>query len=137
MKMAVFAAAILTIYGAYAEETVIRTIPPFEQHLNAPFRLFPTQNNFTFIAVNTVVGKVYQVHYGVGEFIPGIIPINEESLVRDDSDAHAGRFTLYETVNMFNFILVDQYAGAFWQVQWSIDDENARLIKRIPLIKNN
>ena len=34
-----------------------------------------------------------------------------------------GRFFLYPTQNMYNFILLDQVDGRTWQVQWSIDKD--------------
>ena len=38
-----------------------------------------------------------------------------------------GRFKLYPTGNMYNFIMVDVIDGRTWQVQWNIDD-NKRLV---------
>lgn len=54
---------------------------------------------------------------------------------RLDSDyfnplAKVGRFKLYPTNNMFNFIMLDVINGKTWQVQWSTDPEN-RIVKRI------
>jgi len=34
-----------------------------------------------------------------------------------------GRFFLYPTQNMYNFILLDQIDGRTWQVQWNIDKD--------------
>jgi len=41
-----------------------------------------------------------------------------------------GRFKLYPTGNIYNFIMVDVIDGRTWQVQWNIDD-NKRLVYRI------
>ena len=41
-----------------------------------------------------------------------------------------GRFFLYPTQNMYNFILLDQVDGRTWQVQWSTE-ESKRLVYRI------
>ena len=41
--------------------------------------------------------------------------------------AQNGRFKLYPTGNMWNFIMVDVIDGRTWQVQWNID-ENKRLV---------
>ncbi|MEI6662551.1 MAG: hypothetical protein WCL01_10525 [Comamonadaceae bacterium] len=46
--------------------------------------------------------------------------------VRPDAVATGGkpgRFTLYPTRNMYNFILLDQDVGRTWQIQWSTDKE--------------
>ena len=37
--------------------------------------------------------------------------------------AQNGRFKLYPTGNMYNFIMVDVIDGRTWQVQWNIDEE--------------
>ena len=50
-----------------------------------------------------------------------------ESLI-NTSIAENGRFTLYPTKNMYNFILLDQVNGKTWQIQWSIDEENRMII---------
>ena len=34
-----------------------------------------------------------------------------------------GRFELYKTQNMYNFILLDTLEGGVWQVQWSIEKD--------------
>lgn len=39
-----------------------------------------------------------------------------------------GRFTLYPTNNIYNFILLDQIDGRMWQVQWSLKEKNRGLI---------
>jgi len=51
-----------------------------------------------------------------------ILPLVEEEEEVND------RFTLYPTENMWTFILLDQYSGKTWQVQWSIEPENRVVI---------
>ena len=41
-----------------------------------------------------------------------------------------GRFFLYPTTNIYNFILLDQIDGRTWQVQWSIEKSD-RMVLRI------
>jgi hypothetical protein len=41
-----------------------------------------------------------------------------------------GRYTLVATLNIFNFVLLDQEDGRAWQVQWSPDSEK-RFIEAI------
>lgn len=43
--------------------------------------------------------------------------------------AKNGRFELYPTGNMYNFIMVDVIDGRTWQVQWNVDEEN-RMVSR-------
>ena len=43
--------------------------------------------------------------------------------------AKNGRFKLYPTGNMYNFIMVDVIRGTTWQVQWNVD-EGKRIVSR-------
>lgn len=59
--------------------------------------------------------------------IVGEIVLNNKTLVSSEA-AENGRFTLYPTKNMYNFILLDQKDGKIWQVQWSVEEENRVVI---------
>ncbi|HEV3218228.1 MAG TPA: hypothetical protein VGZ48_00545 [Candidatus Acidoferrales bacterium] len=39
-----------------------------------------------------------------------------------------GRFTLYPTENIYNFLLLDQIDGRVWQVQWNWDSPAKRFV---------
>ena len=39
-----------------------------------------------------------------------------------------GRFFLYPTTNIYNFILLDQIDGRVWQVQWSIEPKERLVV---------
>ena len=43
--------------------------------------------------------------------------------------AQNGRFKLYPTENMYNFIMVDVIDGRTWQVQWNIDYDKRLCIR--------
>lgn len=90
----------------------------------ARFKLFPTQNMWTFIKLDTQTGQMWQVQYSVnddnGRFE---YDLNPNTLITNDKVVN-GRFELYPTQNIYNFILLDQIDGKSWQVQWSIDEEN-------------
>lgn len=92
------------------------------------FRLFQTNNRWTFLKLDTRNGKITHVQYSTdGNAME--YPLNTEALVIDDL-AKPGRFFLYPTENTYNFLLLDQEDGRVWQVQWNID-ENKRGIWRI------
>ena len=57
----------------------------------------------------------------------GEVILNDNAIVTGDA-AENGRFTLYPTKNMFNFILLDQIDGNMWQVQWSMEDDKRGMI---------
>jgi hypothetical protein len=93
------------------------------------YKLFPTKNYWTFIKLDTRNGKMWQVHFSVAEDGgQGQIPLNEQPLVSPEKEV-AGRFTLYPTENIFNFILSDQIDGNVYQVQWSMEDKNRGMVQ--------
>ena len=56
-------------------------------------------------------------------------PFPLETRLAMSTIAKNGRFKLYPTGNMYNFIMVDVINGRTWQVQWSTK-ENERLVLR-------
>jgi hypothetical protein len=82
------------------------------------YRLFPTQNMWTFIKLNTRNGQMWQVQFDVQGNNRFVTNLNEVSLVMKGKEAD-DRFTLYHTQNMWTFVLLDQLDGRVWQVQWS------------------
>lgn len=101
---------------------------------NSIYQLFPTKNYWTFIKLDTRNGKMWQVHFGVeddtntGELILNSLPIV------DKEEEINGRFTLYPTENMYNFLLLDQISGVVVQVQWSLDAKKRGIVSVIKSI---
>lgn len=95
----------------------------FSTHEHAVYKLFPTQNMWTFIKLNTRNGEMWQVQYDVQGDNRGEVYLNFTPLVFKDKEKN-GRFTLYPTQNMWTFILLDQIDGRMWQVQWSQKAKN-------------
>lgn len=99
-----------------------------KKEVNYPYQLFPTQNNWTFIKLDTRNGRMWQVHFSINnDDAKGEVVLNGLSLVFDDKEEN-GRFTLYPTNNFYNFILLDQLMGFAYQVQWSMDKEKRFVI---------
>ena len=96
-------------------------------NINAAYRLFPTENMWTFIKLNTRNGKLWQVQYDVKEDNRFVSELSTTALVNADKEMNE-RFTMYSTKNMYTFILLDQIDGKTWQVQWSIDAKNSFVI---------
>lgn len=91
---------------------------------NTVYQLFPTKNYWTFIKLDTRNGKMWQVHFTVKEDGgSGELILNSLPLVNTENEVN-GRFTLYPTENMYNFLLLDQIDGKVHQVQWSMEDKN-------------
>ncbi len=93
------------------------------------YQLFSTQNNWTFIKLDTRNGKMWQVQFGVdGENSRGERILNSIGLVSEENEVK-GRFTIYPTQNFYNFLLLDQIDGDVYQVQWSTNEDYRAVVR--------
>ena len=84
------------------------------------FKLYPTENMYNLIKLDTATGALWQVQYGMNKSANRMeVPIDDTSLLWDNTHLRAGRFELYPTQNMFTFILLDTENGNTYQVQWN------------------
>lgn len=97
------------------------------QDPKVPFRLFETRNNWNYIMLDTITGKMWMIQYDIQGNNRGGTILSDVNLAKDKEEI-VGRFTLYPTTNTWTFILLDQYEGATWQVQWSFEKENRFVI---------
>jgi hypothetical protein len=111
---------LLATNSVKAQEVVIDPT----QNPSSLYRLFKTSNIYTFLKLDTSTGKIWQVQWSMGEN-RFTVPLNTNVLV---AGGKAGRFTLYPTTNIYNFILLDQESGDTWQVQWGIKEESRVII---------
>ena len=89
------------------------------------YKLYATENMWTFLELDTATGIIWQVQYSVkGDDYRFKSTLNRFSLLPEGQKEIAGRFELYKTQNLYNFILVDTRDGRTWQVQWSTEPEN-------------
>lgn len=93
----------------------------------AKYDLFETQNMWTFILLDTITGKMWQIQYDIQGDNRGGVELNTQDLA-SEKPIIPGRFTLHKTTNMYNFILLDQIDGGTWQVQWSMEKENRGIL---------
>lgn len=91
---------VLLSIGAFAQNEYIST-----------FKFFKTQNIHNQLRLNTKTGEVIQMQDDGQEFVLnyGITPENKTF-----------RYWLYETQNMWTFILLDTFTGKLWQCQYSV-----------------
>ena len=92
------------------------------------FKLYKTENMYTFLKLDTATGQIEQLQWSLNDNAEGTVGIiNDEkfSIIEEP-----GRFELYATNNMYQFILLDKAIGRTWHVQWGIG-ENKRWIKRM------
>lgn len=89
------------------------------------YRLFTTRNMYTFIKLDTRNGKMWQIQWSTkGSDYRYETTLSDISRV-DKEEEKKGRFFLYPTTNIYNFILLDQIDGRAWQVQWGNAEERA------------
>lgn len=99
---------------------------------NVRYRLYPTENMWTFLKLDTRSGLIWQVQYTIkDDSYRGEVVLNATPLATG-AEAENGRFALYPTKNLYNFILLDQKNGKMWQAQWSIEDDKRGII---PLVE--
>ena len=93
------------------------------------YRLFATKNMYTFIKLNTRNGQLWQVQWSIkGSEYRYETTLSDIPRVNEEEESN-GRFFLYPTTNIYNFILLDQIDGRAWQVQWG--DASERMVIRI------
>lgn len=93
------------------------------------YRLFATRNMYTFIKLNTRNGQMWQVQWGTERKYQYETLLSDISRVNKEEERN-GRFFLFPTTNIYNFLLLDQIDGRVWQVQWSTK-ANERMVDRI------
>lgn len=123
MKKTIFTIAMILLclccYAQYDGSNTKNTVASPDSNVN--FRLYQTNNRWTFLKLDTRNGVITHVQYNTdGDAME--YPLNSTPLA-EGSNAKPGRFFLYPTENTFNYILLDQIDGRVWQVQWNIDKD--------------
>lgn len=124
MKKYILALACVLTFTACVTSTQESDKPYLEQDV---YKLYPTKNMWTFIKLNTCDGRLWQVQYDVRGEDRFEVVLSDIQLANIEN-ASPGRFELYETQNMYNFILLDQITGNTWQAQWSMEEEHRGIV---------
>lgn len=86
------------------------------------FKLYSTQNMYTFLQLDTSNGKIQQVQWNLDSDKEFSISLNDIDLTYGiNIGSWSERFELYPTQNMYQFILLDKVSGAKWHVQWGME----------------
>lgn len=80
------------------------------------YKMYSTRNYHNQLRLNTMTGEVQQIQDDGQSW--------EICSAREISGNREGRFCLYETQNMWTFIMLDTYTGKNWQVQFSVKGED-------------
>lgn len=87
------------------------------------YKLYPTENIYTFLQLDTKTGKIKQVQWSLKSVQEFSVIINDEDL-RNGANYGSNTFELYPTKNMYQFILLNKCSGRKWHIQWGIESEN-------------
>jgi hypothetical protein len=117
----------LTTINTFSQSTSEAPKQNISTDSNITFRLFSTRNMYTFIKLNTRNGQMWQVQWDTksSQFETPLSLITRVTKEEENN----GRFFLYPTTNIYNFILLDQIDGRAWQVQWSIEEKERMVIR--------
>lgn len=113
---------VLSTITAFTQSTSDAPIQNISTDSAVVYRLFSTKNMYTFIKLNTRNGQMLQVQWGLESKYRFETTLSDISRVNKDEEKN-GRFFLYPTTNIYNFILLDQIDGRAWQVQWGKEGE--------------
>lgn len=110
-------------------EDVSVTLPK-QEYIEVPtFKLYPTENMWNFLKLNTATGQISIIQYTVNEDHKRFeYSLSDQILIAQDDTFKPGRFELTPTTNRWNFILLDHVTGQTYQVQWSFEEENRFVI---------
>ncbi len=137
MKTVFFTLVILlftTVSFGQTQSKPANTVQQKKVSDNSIYQLFPKKNYWTFIKLDTRNGKMWQVHFSVeDDKNTGELILNSLPLVDKEEEIN-GRFTLYPTENMYNFLLLDQISGTVIQAQWSLEAKKRGIVSVIKLL---
>lgn len=105
----------------YLEDIVV------DNSWNNRYKLYPTENIYTFLELDTQTGRISQVQWALSAKDEFTIIINDEDL---NDGITKGNYELYPTKNIYQFILLDKKDGRKWHVQWGTGSSK-RWIRRI------
>ena len=126
-------------------ETTLETPGAVPTHIptdySARYKLYKTDNRWTFLKLDTATGEINQMQYSVNENLQGEVALQWRNLNLEDMSIEEmatldwkntpfpnNRYVLKPTENMYNFILLDQTDGRMWQIQWSMNEDERGIV---------
>jgi len=113
---------------SFAQSTSQPPVQNISTDSTVVYRLFSTKNTYNFIKLNTRNGQMWQIQWGMEDKYRLETTLSDISRVNKENEKN-GRFFLYPTTNIYNFILLDQIDGRAWQVQWSLEEKDRMVIR--------
>lgn len=90
---------------------------------NHRYKMYKTQNNFISLKLDTRTGRLWMVQWSIEDSnrFESVLSDTKWSELLDREEIN-GRYELYPTTNIFNFVMLDTFEGDTFQVQWAFDD---------------
>lgn len=97
---------------------------------NNRYKLYQTENVYTLLKLDTSTGEVEQVQWSFNDNQGCTYYIDRPLIYQEGPNGEGsyervegvvGRFELYPTLNLYQFILLDQVTGKAFHVQWGFN----------------
>ena len=94
------------------KDTLFAYLDTYVSQLREPeYKLYPTDNMYTFLRLNTRTGQIKIVQWSTEQSKRFIYTLDNEIRISSWQEDICGRFILQKTDNIYNFILLDQIDG--------------------------
>lgn len=93
----------------------------FTYNYSGRYKIYQTENIYILIKLDTTTGRISLLQWNLNSEKEFETYLNLEDLSYGGSQK--GRFELYPTKNMYQFILLDTMQGGTWHVQWGTKKE--------------
>lgn len=91
------------------------------------FQLFPTQNIWNFILLDSYTGRLWQVQFSSQDLDALMcIPTNETELASTSRPI----FSISPLTSMYQYYLINESNGSMWKFQWSTKGNDYRWIEK-------
>ncbi len=87
------------------------------------YKLYPTDNIYILLKLDTQTGVIQLLQWSLNQSEEIEVFVNVDDLSQGEM-RETGRFELFPTKNMYQFILLDTLYGSTWHVQWGTKREN-------------
>ena len=101
-----------------------------ENKVNKVFELYTTKSDLVFLRLDTREGYIWMIEGSIDSSLTE----NEQILIQGhpmsfDNDPFIGRFELFPTENIYNFMMIDKKLGNVFQIQYLPSDSREASIK--------
>lgn len=105
-----------------------KAVPQPSDRWQGRFKMFATQNMWTFIMLDSFTGKLWQVQYSTQSRDDILcVSINDQVLESGEESI----FTIQPMTNMYQYYLISNKSGAMWKFQWTTKGPDYRWITKI------